>query len=96
MPTRTAKNSLLVLLYAHAAREKEITRQEPIRHVDSDDEADSACPVLDSLDSDGVNQALMKLTNFTAPELLSMYGTLHEFIITNWNVGRGRKIVTKA
>lgn len=74
-----------------AAREGEIRRHSSQRDADSDDEVDSECPIMDSFYSEGGNQAIKTMTNLNAPELRLLYGKFHEFIVTNWNVVRGRK-----
>lgn len=83
MSPQNARNSLRILLDAHDAPEKEITHQEPIRQVNSDDEADSACPVL----SWG-NELYCPWASFSVREIR----WIHYYQLERWS---SKKIITK-
>lgn len=74
-----------------ADRSLEIERQPTTRTVETDEEADSESPILDAFYNQNGNEAIMTLTGLTAPELRLLYSKLHPFIVTNWNIGRGRR-----
>lgn len=95
MDTRSARAGLSVLSSAHRRREIAISRHPHLRDAESDDEADLESPIFDSFyEADG-NEGILKMTNFTANEFRVLYGKLHNYIVTNWNVGRGRKCTQK-
>lgn len=95
MDTTHARSGLSVLSEAHTRREIEISRESIVRDADSDDEADMECPIMDSFyEADG-NDGIKKMTNLTIPEFRKIYGQIHGYVITKWNVGRGRKSSVK-
>ncbi len=61
------------------------------RYQESDDEADSECPIIDSFYGPGSNEDVLKMCKFTLPELRRLYAIMQECIVTSWNVGRGRR-----
>lgn len=70
--------------------ELQLFRHFNVRSIESDDEADKECPILDNYyEADG-NDGMVKMTNFTTNEFEDMYGYLHEYFTTHWDVGRGR------
>ena len=59
---------------------------------DSEDDAeDSEHPIVDSFMEIDQNDTMMKMTSFSYSEFIELYNIIHEYILKNWNVGKGRR-----
>ena len=92
LSTERARAGLEFLTDIALARENELSRFESAAQLIEDcDEEDSDCPIYMSFYTAGGSEAIMKMTNFSARRFEKIYNNFHEFIVTNWNVGRGKK-----
>lgn len=69
--------------------EAEIACESSQTAEESDGDVDSDCPILDSFYSDGGNDALKTMYNFTGPEFRLLL--MQDIIVESWNKGRGRR-----
>lgn len=76
---------------ARTRREHDLSMYRTVRVVDSDDELDSESPIYDAFFEHGGSEAVRTTTNFSANEFLSLWDSVREHVIRNWNVGRGRR-----
>lgn len=90
--TGHASNALAKLCDAAAERREELNNygENPLLK-DSDDEADSSSPIMDRFVEAEGTRAVLKMTNFSAREFSKLYSRFHEFILSHWNCGRGKK-----
>ena len=91
--TKEDAAAVLVLL----ADQTEIRQQrletfptQPI-HQDGDKHNDSECRIMDVFMETRVEEAVLKMTNFSRREFDRIWGSVEDHITTNWNTGRGRK-----
>lgn len=62
---------------------------------DSDEDNDSDAPIVDMFYQQGCCALMIKMTNFTVDQFMTLYGMIQEHFATNWNVGRGRRSLNK-
>lgn len=87
-----ASNALAKLCDVAAERQEELQNYgaDPLL-PDSEDEADSSSPIMDRFVEAEGTRAVLNMTNFTVREYSRLYNRFHEFILTHWNCGRGKK-----
>lgn len=91
MDSNSVLSAIDHLSRAHQRREIALNRHSTVRAETEDADEDRDCPIFDSFyDADG-NEGVMKMVNFSAPEFRALYASIHDRIVTLWNVGRGRK-----
>lgn len=76
-----------------AAVEREVSINACNRHDfgDSDEENDSDCPIFGRFYEAGGIDAIHKMTNFDPQDFDYIWGLFSNFVLMNYNVGRGRK-----
>ena len=83
----------LDLLTDSALRRRQALAAFPTAPLQSqeDEENDSESPILDSFVQRGGEEAIFSKTNFSRIEFDRVRNTVQEYVLINWNVGRGRK-----
>ncbi len=64
-----AEDALRILGEQAAEREHVLSGLSASRYQESDDEADAECPIIDSFYDSSSNEDVLKMCNFTLPEL---------------------------
>ena len=82
MNNSRAQDALRLLREVAADREHDLLQYSISTQEDSDDEADSESPIFDSFYTVQGNEAILQMTNFTAPEFRKLYSILEPFITT--------------
>lgn len=90
--TQQAASALRHLAEESARRHQELEdmAEEPAR-VDSDEENGSDSPYLDAFIERGGSAAVMEMTNQSANEFQTLWSSISGTVLSNYNVGRGRK-----
>lgn len=86
-----AKDAIRILDNRQNQREAEITNEAYADAYSSDEEADSSHPIFDSFHNAGGPDAIVRMINFSPCEFREVYSVLEDHILSEWNIGRGRK-----
>ena len=89
---RSAAPDLRLFADAAATRKQEFAQYEtaPIASQ-SDEDADSDSPILDSVLQQGGTARVHQMTNFTLSELSTIWVRLNQYVLENWNTGKGKR-----
>lgn len=91
MNLERAQDALRILAEQAVEKTHQLSTYSVTPNQESDNEADSESPVVDSFYEFGGNDSILKMTNFTLPEFRRLYGIFYESITTSWNLGRGKR-----
>ena len=58
---------------------------------DTDDENDSRAPLYDTFYQEGGVGAILSITNIDPQQFDTLWGHLQDYVLKNFNVGRGRR-----
>lgn len=88
-----AVNGLQMICEALKDRNQWISqyRTEPVDN--SNDDADQDCPVFDAFYAAG---GVVAKLNFSPMEFRNLWNNVHNYVVSHWNVGRGRKSSQKS
>ena len=70
-------------------REQELENRSPVASSSSESEPET--PYIDGIRMSKEPQAFMKACRFTFAEFNQLADILREFVLSNWNTGRGRR-----
>ncbi|KAH9100026.1 hypothetical protein Ae201684P_019031 [Aphanomyces euteiches] len=92
-PAAKRKASEAILRLAEADVDRQRQRNAFIGDIqsDSDDEADSPCPVFDLFYHAEGNEGIRKMSNFNASEFNFVWSQICENVDLKWNCGRGER-----